>query len=227
MPLFMKAAGIVRPNSQVTASELTILETWNTPEEFCSGFSAIADVVIQSATNVTDVPFVGSRMIDETCIKQIEEERTKHIAKLTSSDISKEVWLKSMRGPPVLEAVAKQDTKILWDPEARQKVFFDEATSRTALEVEVVVYAHWHTSPETVPARVQPSVEALQDANEKSTDANEKSTEIENNETEASTADASSTMQPCFLMSTFMLKCDFSLKGGLCGEFTLASVAFE
>jgi hypothetical protein len=125
-----------------------------------------------------------------------------------------------MRGPPVLEAVAKQDTKILYDPEARQKVFFDEATSRTALEVEVVVYAHWHTSPETVPARVQPSVEALQDANEKST-------EIESNEAEASEADASPKMTPCFLMSTLTLKCDFSLKAGLCGEFTLASVAFE
>ena len=47
--------------------------------------------VIQSATNVTDVPFVGSRMIAESCVKQIEEERARHIAKLTASDISTQV----------------------------------------------------------------------------------------------------------------------------------------
>ena len=83
--------GFVKSNNEVSATDLTILETWNTPEEFCAGFSAIGDVVIQSATNVTDVPFVGSRMIAESCVKQIEEERARHIAKLTASDISTQV----------------------------------------------------------------------------------------------------------------------------------------
>lgn len=228
MPLLVKAAGMMRSNNQVSATDLTILETWNSPEEFCSGLSAVGDVVMQSATNVTDVPFVGSRMIDESCIKEIEVERTRHIAKITASDITTQVWLKSLRGPPVLEAVGKQDTTILWDAEARQKVFFDEANMRTPLEAEVVVYAHWQTSPDAVPARVQPptkrSVELPKDADEKPAD--EKPADAEN-ETEDTAADASSKMQPCFLMSTFTLKCDFSLKAGLCGEFTLASIAFE
>jgi hypothetical protein len=219
MPLLVKAAGFVKSNNEVSATDLTILETWNTPEEFYEGLSAVGDVVIQSATNVTDVPFVGSRMIAESCVKQIEEERARHIAKLTASDISTQVWLKSLRGPLVLEAVAKQDTTILWDPEARQKVFFDEATVRTPLEAEVVVYAHWQTSHETVPARVQRSVELLEDACENPADAAD--------ETDVGVADASSKMQPCFMMSTFTLKCDFSLKKGLCGEFTLDSVLFE
>jgi hypothetical protein len=209
----------MRSKSEVTASDLTILETWNTPEEFCSGLSAVGDVVIQAATNVADVPFVGSRMIDESCIKNIEEERTKHVAKLSAEDITTQVWLKALRGPLVLEAVAKQDTTILWDAEARQKVFFDDADSRTPLLAEVVVYAHWQTSLDAIPARTQPSVESIQDATEKPAEAE--------NATEDTTADASPKMQPCFLMTTFTLKCDFSLKRGLCGEFTLDSVKFD
>jgi hypothetical protein len=210
----------------VTASDLTILETWNTPEEFCSGLSAVGDVVVQSATNVTDVPFVGSRMIEESCIKEIEVERTRHVAKITASDIATQVWLKSLRGPLVLEAVAKQDTTILWDPEARQKVFFDEANVRTPLEAEIVVYAHWQTSPDTVPARPKRSDEVAQDSEEKSVEVESDKTEA-TEAAEASETEASAKMEPCFLMSTITLKCDFSLKRGLCGEFTLSSVRFE
>jgi len=145
----------------------------------------------------------------------------------------------------VLEAFAKQDATILWDSEARQKVFFDEATVRTPLEAEVVVYAHWQTSQETAPARVQRSVELPEEANGKSADAGDetgagdvdassKLPEEANgkaadagDETGAGDADASSKMYPCFMMSTFTLKVDFSLRKGLCGEFSLDSVVFE
>lgn len=219
-PFLVKAAGLMRSNNQMAPSDLQILETWNTPEEFCSGLAAVGDVVIQSATNVIAVPFVGSRMVDESCIKQIEEERTRHVAKLTASDIATQVWLKALRGPLVLEAVAKQDTTILWDSEARQKVFFDDANVRTPLEAEFVVYAHWQTSPDHVPARAKRSVEA-------SLDPEDKPAEAESSDAEVTEADASTKMEPCFLMSTITLKCDFSLKRGLCGEFTLNSVAFE
>ena len=94
-----------------------------------------------------------------------------------------------------------------------------QATVRTPLEAEVVVYAHWQTSQETAPARVQRSVELPEEANGKSADAGD--------ETGAGDVDASSKMYPCFMMSTFTLKVDFSLRKGLCGEFSLDSVVFE
>jgi hypothetical protein len=78
---------------------------------------------------------------------------------------------------------------------------------------------------ENEPAKeeAETSTRSFEDAPE----ANGKSVEAESNDTEASEADASAKMQPCFMMSTFTLKCDFSLKGGLLGEFSLASVQFE
>ena len=37
--------GFVKSNNEVSATDLTILETWNTPEEFYEGLSAVGDVV--------------------------------------------------------------------------------------------------------------------------------------------------------------------------------------
>ena len=120
------------------------------------------------------------------------------------------------------------DDKAIQKEIAMQKEIYsyDERNVPTPLFVEIVVYAHWQTSPDTVPvpARSKLQHKTAKDAAE---NAAEKPAEAENNAVEARKAEASTAMEPCFLVATIKMKCDFSFRRGLCGEFSLMSVTFD